>query len=546
MATSNSGAVSLKLLIDRKNQKVLFAEAGKDFVDFLFTLLSLPVGTVIRLLSKGEMVGSFGKPYERVENLDDTYMQPELNKDIVLQPRALVTGPNILKLANNVESSAPKVLYLCPAFYDGTQAHPYVTENPNEECPSCTRTMDLQTTYVGQPTTTAGTSGAVATGYVKGVVTYMIMDDLEVKPMSTISSITMLNRLNIKDVEALEEKVVELAMDKGVELLKESLLSKSILTNVFLGKKTGIGIDILEQLLHKGNTTFSSGSCALGSSTPSSEANPSSSSNATSTIFSSGWKPAISSKFASTLNSTSFSHAFQFDTSSASAATNTTSTSFGASLISATTSNSAATIFGMPSASAPTSNSLPTLFGASTVSSPSTNNASVFGLSNGASSTGMFPFTSSTTTTTPSQPAFGNSNSIFGFPTAPSGNNDQMNMEDSMAAPPPTVAVFGQQPSSTTQFTPTFLVFGQQPVSTPQAPFVFGGSSNGFQFQSQPNQSNSQNPPPFQGSNSLANLQNPAPFQYSLGLTSNSFSLGAADKSNRSIVRVNHGKNRKK
>ncbi|XP_040369352.1 uncharacterized serine-rich protein C215.13 isoform X3 [Rosa chinensis] len=507
MATSNSGAVSLKLLIDRKNQKVLFAEAGKDFVDFLFTLLSLPVGTVIRLLSKGEMVGSFGKPYERVENLDDTYMQPELNKDIVLQPRALVTGPNILKLANNVESSAPKVLYLCPAFYDGTQAHPYVTENPNEECPSCTRTMDLQTTYVGQPTTTAGTSGAVATGYVKGVVTYMIMDDLEVKPMSTISSITMLNRLNIKDVEALEEKVVELAMDKGVELLKESLLSKSILTNVFLGKKTGIGIDILEQLLHKGNTTFSSGSCALGSSTPSSEANPSS---------------------------------------STSAATNTTSTSFGASLISATTSNSAATIFGMPSASAPTSNSLPTLFGASTVSSPSTNNASVFGLSNGASSTGMFPFTSSTTTTTPSQPAFGNSNSIFGFPTAPSGNNDQMNMEDSMAAPPPTVAVFGQQPSSTTQFTPTFLVFGQQPVSTPQAPFVFGGSSNGFQFQSQPNQSNSQNPPPFQGSNSLANLQNPAPFQYSLGLTSNSFSLGAADKSNRSIVRVNHGKNRKK
>ncbi|XP_062001027.1 uncharacterized protein LOC133718218 [Rosa rugosa] len=238
MATSNSGSVSLKLLIDSKNQKVLFAEAGKDFVDFLFTLLSLPVGTVIRLLSKGGMVGSFGKLYESVENLDDAYMQPELNKDILLQPKALVDEPNILKLANNVESSAPnKVLYSCGAIIYGDQAHPYVTENPNETCPSCRHDMNSQTTYVGQPTTTAGTSGAGATGYVKGVVTYMIMDDLEVKPMSTISSITILNRFNIKDVGALEEKVVELAMEKGVELLKESLQSKSVLTNVFLGKK---------------------------------------------------------------------------------------------------------------------------------------------------------------------------------------------------------------------------------------------------------------------------------------------------------------------
>ncbi|XVF83481.1 hypothetical protein PTKIN_Ptkin16aG0491300 [Pterospermum kingtungense] len=37
--------VSLKLLVDSTNQRVLFAEAGKDFADFLFNILSLPVGT---------------------------------------------------------------------------------------------------------------------------------------------------------------------------------------------------------------------------------------------------------------------------------------------------------------------------------------------------------------------------------------------------------------------------------------------------------------------------------------------------------------------
>ncbi|GKD56260.1 hypothetical protein Tco_1289647, partial [Tanacetum coccineum] len=40
----------------------------------------------------------------------------------------------------------------------------------------------------------------------------MVMDDVVVKPMSTISSITILNKFNIKEVGALEEKIVSLEM----------------------------------------------------------------------------------------------------------------------------------------------------------------------------------------------------------------------------------------------------------------------------------------------------------------------------------------------
>ncbi|CAI0467690.1 unnamed protein product [Linum tenue] len=72
-------------------------------------------------------------------------------------------------------------------------------------------------------------------GFVKGVITYMVMDNLEVKPMSTISSITMLNKFNVQEVGALEEKVIELGMDEGLNLLKASLQSQTVLTNVFLG-----------------------------------------------------------------------------------------------------------------------------------------------------------------------------------------------------------------------------------------------------------------------------------------------------------------------
>ena len=57
MAVTN---MRLKLLIDTENRKVLFAEADKDFIDILFHILRLPLGTIIPLLKKQEMVGSFG------------------------------------------------------------------------------------------------------------------------------------------------------------------------------------------------------------------------------------------------------------------------------------------------------------------------------------------------------------------------------------------------------------------------------------------------------------------------------------------------------
>ncbi|PNX65283.1 hypothetical protein L195_g062516, partial [Trifolium pratense] len=62
MASSSSNSkVSLKLIIDTKNEKVIvFAEASKAVIDFLFNLLCLPMGTVVKLLTTNGMVGSLG------------------------------------------------------------------------------------------------------------------------------------------------------------------------------------------------------------------------------------------------------------------------------------------------------------------------------------------------------------------------------------------------------------------------------------------------------------------------------------------------------
>ncbi|KAK9913413.1 hypothetical protein M0R45_037231 [Rubus argutus] len=201
MATPNSKTISVKLLVDKRSQKVVFAEAGKDFVDFLFALLSFPPSKI----------------------LNDMYVQPNFNRDTLLKSKEPAGVPNNLGLLTNVET--PKVIYQCSRRGYSDQ-HTYVSEEPNVKCPACS-TMLTRTSYVSPP----GTINAE--GIVKGVVTYIIKDDLEVKPNFTIATILQLERFNVKCMCDLEEKVVDVGMDEGVKLLKESLQSKSVLTNVF-------------------------------------------------------------------------------------------------------------------------------------------------------------------------------------------------------------------------------------------------------------------------------------------------------------------------
>uniref|UniRef100_A0A0E0JE69 Uncharacterized protein n=1 Tax=Oryza punctata TaxID=4537 RepID=A0A0E0JE69_ORYPU len=88
-AVATPAALSMKLLIDTRAQRVLFAEAGKDVIDFLFSLLALPVGTVIKLLGRESMAGCVGNLYTSVENLHYTYLQPDATKDALLHPVVL-------------------------------------------------------------------------------------------------------------------------------------------------------------------------------------------------------------------------------------------------------------------------------------------------------------------------------------------------------------------------------------------------------------------------------------------------------------------------
>ncbi|KAL1819327.1 hypothetical protein ACET3Z_014196 [Daucus carota] len=232
MGESHSGKICLKLLVDRNANRVIFGEAGKDFVDFLFQFLSLPVGTVVKLLSKNKMVGSLCKIYESVENMQANYMEPNLNKDDVLNPKVYSSlGDTPLLLGNKANADQ---LNETKCFYRCRYNCSYVGSDQQTKCGDCGNIMTHQMTYV-KPAENKKAAKVSTGGYVKDLVTYMIMDDLTVKPMSTISSITLLSTFKVKDLSALENVEVYIGKNEAVDLLKASFVTNKVLTSLFLG-----------------------------------------------------------------------------------------------------------------------------------------------------------------------------------------------------------------------------------------------------------------------------------------------------------------------
>ncbi|CAK9323743.1 unnamed protein product [Citrullus colocynthis] len=297
--TQQTTNVRLKLLIDTETRSVLYAEADKDFIDFLFNLLSLPLGAVIRLLTKEHMVGCLGNLYESVETLNETcFIKPSQAKEALLRPKVSFNccnnSTNLLPYTTietsssysdsqssvspsstssyvNTDSGVSSHVSTDSSFSFGFRSCPisltsYVSTGSSSvfgshrpiSTSSCVSTGSGFTSdsggnyfspFVGPPLnipSASRSSGCKASsniseelkvGFVKGLATYIVMDDLTVKHISDFSIVSLFKEFNIKDAHALEEKVITLNVDEGVELLRASLQSKMVLTDVFLRRE---------------------------------------------------------------------------------------------------------------------------------------------------------------------------------------------------------------------------------------------------------------------------------------------------------------------
>ena len=98
MATTTDRAkISLRVMVHKQHKRVIFAEADNHFVDTLFSFMTLPMGTIIRLL-------------ERVNN--DNYMSTEEIKYMLLYPRSS-SHDHYRKLKLNIDDTEPIKYFVC-------------------------------------------------------------------------------------------------------------------------------------------------------------------------------------------------------------------------------------------------------------------------------------------------------------------------------------------------------------------------------------------------------------------------------------------------
>ncbi|CAN6218591.1 unnamed protein product [Urochloa humidicola] len=255
-----AGGPQLKLLVDKRTRRVLYAEARKDAVDFLIGLLRVPAGLAVRALAAhGERApGSLGSLYAGARGLDDAFFATAAppDRDALLSP-ALPSAASALLLGGAGGEGAlgappplppPRRYFRCAAYTSPCRGNPTnLTDVAGAPCPACRQPMTVEMRWA--PGDAHGrlqaqeARGEGAGGYVKEVVTYLVMDDLTVVPMSTISAIMLLKKFSVKDCSALEEMTVELGTKQTVMLLKASLQSSTALTDVFSG---GVSIDTID------------------------------------------------------------------------------------------------------------------------------------------------------------------------------------------------------------------------------------------------------------------------------------------------------------
>ncbi|KAK9700044.1 hypothetical protein RND81_08G213600 [Saponaria officinalis] len=206
--SGNDVKLSLKLIIDTKAKKVVFAEAGKDFVDFVFHILSLPLGTVVNFMNNKGMNGCLGTVCKSFHLLDSEYFLRAFDRKTVFKPSIEAIVSRLFVGQNPLRD-----IYKCPS-------HSQFSFKPEQVCPESGCNMRMNRWCVFDKESILR--------FVKPTVVYMVKDDLEVQPMS-ISSI----RNHVSDFDYVQEKVVEFGVKEALEILKASLETKAVLTTVF-------------------------------------------------------------------------------------------------------------------------------------------------------------------------------------------------------------------------------------------------------------------------------------------------------------------------
>jgi len=210
MATSTQAEehVSMKLLLNEKGNKVLFAEAEKDFVDILCIFLTMPLGTIARLVEKESgigpvTVGCLNSLYRSVADLDESCFATKTIKPVLLEPiNSAEDYCNTLKL--NIDDTQPTKYFACFNYNRCNSPRLSATDKLFTHKCSCGNVFPVEVFLEN-----------FSQGFVNDVATFIITDDLTVIPNCIdYTSFELFQGFGIKNPSSVKEVVLNVTKEK--------------------------------------------------------------------------------------------------------------------------------------------------------------------------------------------------------------------------------------------------------------------------------------------------------------------------------------------
>ncbi|CAH2066507.1 unnamed protein product [Thlaspi arvense] len=232
---ANSAKFRLKLLIDEKRNKVVLAEADQDFADVLISLLTLPMGTIARLLENHKSaIGCFNNLNKSVSDMGVGHFETEACKSMLLDPKS-TKDIHRKRLKLNMGVTTPTRFFVCPKMKSNLCSSRTYSNLDGSRC-SCGALMD-DPILVPEEEQVGEVIGNSEDGvFVNCRSSFIVTADLKLTP-SSISVITKaLNDLGYVGFTDLRETLLDVGYEEVLSLLGCLFNSEDLLTCAFLRK----------------------------------------------------------------------------------------------------------------------------------------------------------------------------------------------------------------------------------------------------------------------------------------------------------------------
>lgn len=182
--------MTVKLWVRKSNKKILLAHCTDEFIDFLFSLLTVPLGRVISVLSEGDGLASCVKNmHQSVSGLSDgKYLKSQQMKDMLLFPQVAMIYICLNQLFPLQEDKISTI-------------HQKPKSSAGQQCYWMTSYSDSAFHEL------KSASQMGEGGYLKESMKFMVTDDLVVTPFSSMSCINYVHSHNIPSGDIEEQKV---------------------------------------------------------------------------------------------------------------------------------------------------------------------------------------------------------------------------------------------------------------------------------------------------------------------------------------------------